>query len=138
VSFPADTRNALPADLLHAYSQVVLHKRCTDPFDEPTIERLLSELQVNEFILIGAGTEDAVAATAVGLLHRGKNVTVVADAVGAQSRRKGTLALRKMKARGAESVETRDLAGISHLRTARACGCESCRKGTRTVLEFGT
>ncbi|MHC4119216.1 MAG: cysteine hydrolase family protein [Planctomycetota bacterium] len=135
VSFPADTRNALPVDLLHAYGQVVLHKRCTDPFDEPTIERLLSELLINEFILIGAGAEDAVAATAVGLLHRGMNVRVVADAVGGQTSRAGKLALRKMKARGARLTKTKDLAGSSHLRYAGACGCPSCR--TKTTGQTG-
>jgi len=132
VSFPADTRNTLPADLLRAYSQVILHKRCIDPFDEPTIDRLLSELLANEFILIGAGTEDAVAATAVGLLQRGKKVRVVVDALGSRNRRKGKLALRKIKAKGARLIKTKDLAGVSHLRCTGLCGCKSCRRRTRT------
>ncbi|MHC4431685.1 MAG: cysteine hydrolase family protein [Planctomycetota bacterium] len=127
VSFPADTRSTLPADLLVAYSQVILHKRCVDPFDEPTIDRLLSELLANEFILIGAGTEDAVAATAVGLLHRGKNVRVIVDALGSRDRKMGRLALRKIKAKGARLLETKDLAGLSRLRRTSICGCESCR-----------
>ncbi len=118
VSFPADTRNALPADLLRAYRQVILHKRCVDPFDEPTIDRLLSELLADEFILIGAGAEGAVAATAVGLLLRGKNVRAVVDALGSHSRRKGKMALRKIKAKGARLIETTDLAGVSHRRKA--------------------
>ncbi len=134
VSFPADTRNTLPADLLRAYSQVILHKRCTDPFDEPTIDRLLSELQANEFILIGAGTEDAVVATAVGLLHRGKNVRVVVDALGSHNRRKGKLALRKIKAKGARLLETKDLAGVSHLRNTGACGCSICERRMGTAF----
>jgi len=132
VSFPADTRNTLPADLLRAYSQVILHKRCIDPFDEPTIDRLLSELLANEFILIGAGTEDAVAATAVGLLQRGKKVRVVVDALGSRNRRKGKLALRKIKAKGARLIKTKDLAGVSNLRCTGLCGCQSCRRRTRT------
>jgi len=71
VSFPADTLNPLPADLMVAYRQVILHKRTVDPFEEPRIERLLSEVLADEFVLIGAGTEDAVEATALGLLRRG-------------------------------------------------------------------
>jgi len=134
VSFPADTRNTLPADLLRAYSQVILHKRCVDPFEEPTIDRLLSELLANEFILIGAGTEDAVVATAVGLLHRGKNVRLVVDALGSHDRRKGKLALRKVKAKGARLLETKDLAGVSHLRNTGACGCGICRRRTGTAF----
>ncbi|MHC4351446.1 MAG: cysteine hydrolase family protein [Planctomycetota bacterium] len=138
ISFPADTLNPLPADLLRAYRQVILHKRTTNPFDEPRIERLLTEVQANEFILIGTGTEDAVEATAIGLLHRGKNVRVVVDALGAHDKRKGSMALRKMKAKGAKLIKTKDLAGVSHLRCTGLCGCESCRARMRVEhVEFG-
>jgi nicotinamidase-related amidase len=113
-SFLADDRNALPADLLRAHRQVILHKRCIDPFDEPRIERLLSEVQTDEFILIGAGTEDAVKATALGLLQRGKNVRVVVDALGSHNRREAQLALRKMRVKGARLITTKNLAGISN------------------------
>lgn len=126
-SFPADNGNALPVDLLRAHRQVVLHKRCIDPFEEPRIERLLSEIRANEFILIGAGTEDAVVATALGLLHRGKKVSLIVDAIGSHNRKEGKLALRKMKAKGARLVTTRNFAGTSHLRYVCACKCQSCR-----------
>ena len=116
VSFPADNKNALPADVLLAYGQVILHKRSIDPFDEPRIERLLSEVKADEFILIGAGTEDAVRATALGLLHRGKNVSIIVDALGSHNPGKARLALRAMKAKGAKLVRTKDVAGASHLR----------------------
>lgn len=133
VSFPADALNPLPADLLLAYRQIILHKRTADPFEEPRIDRLFGEILVNEFILIGAGTEDAVEATAMGLLHRGKNVKVVVDALGAHDRRKGKLALRKMQAKGARLIMTSDLAGVSRLRFAGVCECESCLR--RTAVE---
>jgi len=132
VSFPADNKNTLPADLLQAHRQVILHKRCIDPFDEPRIERLLSEVKAGEFILIGAGTEDAVKATALGLLQRGKNVRVVADALGSHNKRDARVALRAMEAKGAKLIETKDLAGVSHLRRVGTCGCESCRRRAKT------
>ena len=116
VSFPADNKNALPADVLLAYRQVILHKRCIDPFDEPRIERLLSEVEAEEFILIGAGTEDAVRATAMGLLHRGKKVRIIVDALGSHNTREAKLALRKMEAKGAKLVEVKDIAGASHFK----------------------
>ncbi|UCF17453.1 MAG: cysteine hydrolase [Phycisphaerales bacterium] len=139
VSFPADALNPLPADLMLRYRQVILHKRTTDPFEEPRIERLLTEMLADEFILIGAGTDDAIEATALGLLHRAKSVRVVVDALGAHDRRKGKLALRKMKAKGARLIKTKDLAGVSHLRCTGVCGCESCRSQTRIEqLEIST
>jgi nicotinamidase-related amidase len=110
VSFPADDKNVLPADILLAHKQVILHKRCIDPFDEPRIERLLSEVQAGEFVLIGTGTEDAVRATAMGLLHRGKKVKIIIDALGSHNTKEAKLALRKMKAKGAKLVMTRDVA----------------------------
>jgi len=126
VSFPADDWNALPADLLLSYRQIILHKRCVDPFEEPRIERLLSELKADEFVLIGTCAEDAVKATALGLLHRGRNVKVIADAVGSHTEKEAKLALRKMQAKGAKLFQTSDVAGISHLRNARTYACSRC------------
>ncbi|MGA2093181.1 MAG: isochorismatase family protein, partial [Sedimentisphaerales bacterium] len=116
-SFAADNNTDLPVDLLRKYRQIILHKRCVDPFDEPRIDRLLSEIRANEFVLIGASVEGAVEATALGLLQRGKKVTVVVDAVGAQDKQKAKHSLRKIAAKGARLIETRRLAGISHLKS---------------------
>ena len=118
---PADGMNYFPADLLRAYKQVILHKRCIDPFDEPRLDRLLSEVQADEFILIGASTEGAVKATALGLLQRGKNVRVVVDAIGSHNRKEAELALYKMQTKGARLIMTKNLAGVSHLRQVGAC-----------------
>jgi nicotinamidase-related amidase len=127
-SFPADNKNDLPSDVLLAYRQVILHKRCIDPFDEPRIERLLSEIEADEFILIGAGTEDAVRATAMGLLHRGKRVRIIVDALGSHNTREAKLALRKMEAKGAKLVKTRDIAGASHLRPVTTLDSKKYRR----------
>lgn len=127
VSFPADGSTDLPRDMLRQYRQIILHKRCVDPFDEPRIDRLLSEVRANEFILVGAGVEGAVMATALGLLQRGKRVSVVVDAVGSNNKREARLALRKMEAKGAKLIETKKLAGISHLRHVGICNCRSCQ-----------
>jgi len=133
VSFPADGHTDLPRDTLRQFSQVILHKRCVDPFEEPRIDRLLSELRANDFLLIGSAAEGAIKATALGLLQRGKKVTVVTDAVGSHNKREAKLALRKIEAKGAKLIETKRVAGVSHLRQVGACNCESCRGLTRKV-----
>jgi nicotinamidase-related amidase len=117
-SFAADNNTDLPMDLLRQYRQIILHKRCVDPFDEPRIDRLLSEVRANEFVLIGACAEGAIEATALGLLQRGKRVSVVVDAIGAQDKQRAKHALRKMAAKGARLIETKKLAGSSHLKSA--------------------
>jgi nicotinamidase-related amidase len=130
VTLAADGSTDLPADLLQRHKQIILHQRCVDPFDEPRIERLLSELRADEFILIGASTEGAVMAVALGLLQRGKRVKVVVDALGLHNKKEAKMALRKIEAKGAKLIETKKLAGVSHLRTVGVCNCDTCRGRT--------
>ncbi len=127
VSFAADGNTDLPRDIFKKYSQIILHKRCVDPFDEPRIDRLLSEIRASEFILIGTSLEGAIKSTSLGLLQRGKKVTLVIDATGSHNIREAKLAIRKMETKGARIIETRKLAGSSHLHLVGACTCESCR-----------
>jgi len=127
ISFVADGNTDLPRDMLHQHRQIIMHKRCVDPFDEPRIDRLLSEVLASEFILVGASLEGAVKMTGLGLLQRGKKVTVVVDAVGMHNRKDAKLALRKMETKGASLILTKKLAGNSSLRRISVCNCESCR-----------
>jgi nicotinamidase-related amidase len=137
--FEADGSTDLPLDILRRYKQVVLNKRCMDPFDEPRIDRLLSEVDACEFVIIGATAEDAVKATALGLLHRGKKVTIVTDAIGYHDSKEAKLALRKMEARGAELTETKKLAGISHLNKVGLCDCPMCQgKEDKILVEMAS
>jgi nicotinamidase-related amidase len=134
VSFAADGNTDLPRDMLRRYKQIILHKRCIDPFNEPRIDRLLSEVRASEFIVIGISLEGAVSATVLGLLQRGRQVTVIVDAVGSHNKREAKLALRKMETKGAKLIETRKLAGVSHLKHIGICDCESCRRLGRNAI----
>ena len=126
VSFAADGTTHLPQDVLRRHHQVILYKHCLDPFDEPRIERLLTEVNANEFIIIGATIEGAVAATALGLLHRGKKVVVVTDASGSLNKKQAEMAQRKIRAKGAKLIETRKIAGTSSLQRVGICRCQMC------------
>ncbi len=128
ISFSPDNNTDLPRDLLRRYRQVILPKRCPDPFDEPRIDRLLSEVRAGEFILMGTITEEAVSAMALGLLQRHKNVKIIVDAVGARDHNDAKMALRKMEAKGAKLLESKKIAGTSHLRIVGACNCDSCQR----------
>lgn len=130
INFSADGKGDFPRDILRTYRQIILHKRSVDPFEEPTIERLLSEVMSGEFIVIGSCVEGAVIAVTLGLLHRGKKVTVVVDAVGSHNKREAVMAIRKLKAKGARLIETKKIAGNSHLKHVGACKCKAC-KGNR-------
>jgi len=105
-SFPADDCTDLMPRILDHYDQVILRKRCFDPFLEPRADRMLSELQPYEFLIIGAVAEGAVKATVLGLLARHKNVTIVTDAVGSYNKTRGNIVLRLMAVRGAKLIST--------------------------------
>ena len=123
----ADNSTDLSRDLFTRFEQIILNKRCEDPFDEPRAERLLTELRADEFVVIGAPAEGAVEATVLGLLQRKKRVIVLTDAVGVYDRKIADVAFRKMQAKGAILMETKDLAGATHLRTAGICDCKLCK-----------
>ncbi|MHC4388937.1 MAG: cysteine hydrolase family protein [Planctomycetota bacterium] len=120
-SFEAVDCTDLQPGILDRYEQVIFQKRCFDPFEEPRADRMLSELQVDEFILIGALTEGAVKATALGLLSRHKNVTVLVDATGSYNTAVGNITLRLILERGGRLIDTRTfLASARPQTTGRA------------------
>jgi nicotinamidase-related amidase len=126
-SYDADGYTDFSKDVLKENNQLILFKRCPDPFKEPRAERILTELKADEFIIIGATIENAVKATVLGLLQRGKKVFVVIDAVGSHDKNAANIALRQMQAKGARLIETRSLAGSSHLKRIGICRCDRCR-----------
>lgn len=132
-NFAADNNMYLPRDILRRYRQLIFNKRSMDPFEEPRIERLLSEVKASEFIIIGSIAEDAVLPMALGLLHRGKKVSLVTDAVGSHDTKEAMMAIRKIHAKGAKLIETKKLAGSSNLKQVGACNCKTCRKSTKKV-----
>jgi len=109
--FDATDCTDLPIEILEQYDQVVFCKRCVDPFEEPRVDRMLTELEADEFILIGSLVEGAIKAAALGLLARRKNVSVLVDATYSDNKRAAKLALRHMKAKGAKLLDTQTFLG---------------------------
>jgi nicotinamidase-related amidase len=127
-SLAATDSTDLPVGILEDYDQVILHKRCFDPFEEPRADRMLSELQADEFIVIGAAMEEAVKATVLGLLARRKNVTLLVDATGSFDNTKAKTALRYIWAKGAKLIYTKTLLGSSCLRLVGMSGYNRVRE----------
>lgn len=127
LSFRATSKMDLRRDLLRKYQQIIFQKRCEDPFREPLIDRMLSEVRADKFIIIGVNFGNAVSLTALGLLQRGKNVRIIVDAFGAYGAGEKELEFPKLKEKGAKLIETRRLAGVSSLRQVGTCSCERCK-----------
>lgn len=123
---PGDATD-VPREMLNDFDQIILFKRTEDPFEEPRAERILTEMKASEFVIIGGPVETSVLSTVLGLLLRGKQVTVLNDAVGSLEKNAAEIALRKMQAKGAKLVESKSLFGSSHLRLVNACSCDRCR-----------
>jgi nicotinamidase-related amidase len=122
ISFDATDCTDLVPEIFEEYKQVVFCKRCFDPFKEPRADRMLSEFPADEFILIGAATEGAIKATALGLLARHKKVTVLIDATGSHSKTVGQTTLRLMQQRGAKLATTETILTSSGFQTLGAYG----------------
>ena len=127
VAYPADGCTDLPRDLFQQYDQVILDKRCDNPFNEPRADRILSELNSDEFLVIGQDTEGAVKSTVLGLLARGKHVVVLTDAVGYHNKEAADISLRQMNAKGAKLVDFKSLVGATCLKKVGVCGCDRCQ-----------
>ena len=125
--YPASDSTDLPLDILDRHNQVVFCKRCEDPFEEPRFDRMLTGLRADELYLIGATAEGSVKATALGLLTRGKKVTVLTDVVGTRNRPAADRAFREMAAKGAILSKATKMLGPSVLRIVHACTCKHCR-----------
>lgn len=105
----SDNTLALPVDLFASYQQVIFWKRAEDLLSNPKADRLISHVQVGEFLLFGVGMETSIKTLALALLARGKKVNVVADACGYWSEGTADQALRQIEAKGASLVTVEQL-----------------------------
>lgn len=119
IQFDATDCTYLPNEIFEQYDQVILCKRCIDPFEEPRADRMLTELEADEFILIGSLVESAIKVTALGLLARRKNVRVLVDAACSGNKAAAKIALQQIRAKGAKLIDTQTLLGSSALHLVR-------------------
>lgn len=115
IFFEANSSTDLPENLSNHYQQIIFEKRGVDTFLQPRADRLLTGYTADEFIVFGTGIETAIHKTVLGLLSRGKNVTVVTDAINGETMMGCQLSLRKMAAKGALLKETAEITGESRL-----------------------
>jgi nicotinamidase/pyrazinamidase len=106
LTIPNDANFALPADF-EKYQQVVLEKQTLDVFDNPQTKILVERLDREaEFVVFGVVTEYCVRLAALGLLDRGRRVSVVRDAIETLNAEAGQRTLEEFSARGARLITT--------------------------------
>lgn len=116
----ADNYLSLPPDLRQNYRQLIFRKRGRDVLTNPKADRFLTQLDCDEFIILGVGLERTIRSLALGLLARHKPVTVVSDACGYWSAADADLALRQMSAKTIKLVTTEELTATPVAEPVRA------------------
>jgi nicotinamidase/pyrazinamidase len=105
-------RDARVPEDLTAYQQVILEKQTLDVFDNPLTDIVLDRLKKftdadAEFFVFGVVTEYCVRCVANGLIARGRQVSLVEDAIRTLNAEDGANALAEMKSSGAKTVTAR-------------------------------
>ena len=96
-----------PASLL--VGQRIFEKKTTDLFLNAHAESLLADLGAAHFFVYGVVTEVCVSAAALGLLERGKSVTVVEDAVMQLHPQRAAKFYEELNARGGKVCHSDDV-----------------------------
>jgi nicotinamidase/pyrazinamidase len=103
---PNDPSRALPQDVLSS-PQVVIEKQTLDVFDNPHTSELVERLGSDaEYVVFGVVTEYCVRCAAKGLLERGRNVSVVKDAIETLDAADGEKTIAELQSLGARMITT--------------------------------
>ena len=101
---------AIPANLSE-FQQVILEKQTLDVFDNPNTEKILERAAGftgadAEIFVFGVVTEYCVRLAAKGLLHRGRRVALVRDAIETLNAEDGRKTIEELTSLGARLVTT--------------------------------
>lgn len=109
VLIDSDNCLCVPLDLLDRYQQVIFTKDHRDPFTNPKLDRLLTEAPARGYIVFGVGMEASLRLLVLGLLLRGRRVTLIHDAAGYWNEADSVMTVRQLEAKGCQLMTTREL-----------------------------
>lgn len=115
----SDNSLAVPLDLLERFQQAILVKRHRDPFTNPKLDRLLTEMPAGRFMIFGVCLEVSIRLLVLGLLLRGRRVGVISDACGYWSQGDADMTLRQLDAKGCVIQTTDEYIQTSIARSGR-------------------
>lgn len=111
----------VPLDLLRRFQQALFPKHHRDPFTNPKLDRLLTEMPVRRFVLFGTSLEISLRILALGLLRRGRRVVVVEDACGYWNRDEARMAMRQLDVKGCTILTAQQYIQTSMARMKLVC-----------------
>jgi len=103
----------LPLDLFANYRQVLFEMRFTDIFAHSRIERLITELDAETFVVCGAGSAGGIVQAVIGLRAREFNIILAADAILDLDDPGAEFAWLRMLAKGAVPLSTEEITALA-------------------------
>lgn len=94
-----DCETSLPVDGFRNTQQFVFDLPSLNLFECPRLDRLLSEMTAETFVLVGAPIEHTVRTAVLGLLARRHKVAVISDCLGMWDPYEGDMALRQIESK---------------------------------------
>lgn len=124
VLIDSDNCLCVSLDILQQHQQAILAKTHRDPFTNPKLDRLLTEMPTRRFVVFGVSLETSIRLLTLGLMLRHRNVTLIHDACGWWDAEEGEMTLRQLAAKGCELVTTRELieSTLAHYKPPRTNG----------------
>ncbi len=121
VTIESDNLVCVSLEILQQHQQAILIKQHRDPFTNPKLDRLLTEMPTQRFTVFGVALEASIRLLVLGLLLRHRRVILVHDASGFWSASEADMALRQLAAKGCDIRSTQEVIRdrLAHL-SARA------------------
>jgi len=91
------------------HEQIIVESQTFDIFESTNTDKIVKKLDAQNFVVFGVATDYCVKAAVLGLLKRGYNVSLVADATTAITIKGEEQSLNEMKDAGAVYTTTKDV-----------------------------
>lgn len=109
VVIESDNCLCVALDVLQRHQQAILLKGHRDPFTNPKLDRLLTEMPTRRFVVFGVSLESSIRLLVLGLLLRHRNVTLVRDACAYWNCSEADMSLRQLGAKGCHMLTVSEL-----------------------------
>jgi nicotinamidase-related amidase len=104
----SDNSLCVALDVLQRYQQAIFTKVHRDPFTNPKLDRLLTEMPARRFVVFGIPLETSLRILVLGLLRRKRRVTLLTDACGYWNRQEGEMVLRQLGVKKCKLLTTNE------------------------------
>jgi nicotinamidase-related amidase len=124
ITIESDNCLCVSLDVLKRHQQAILTKQHRDPFSNPKLDRLLTEMPTRRFLVFGVSLESSIRLLVLGLLLRHRRVALIHDACGYWSLSEADMSLRQLAAKGCELLTAQEVirSKLSQLKRRRRTG----------------